>query len=177
MKTLVLEKQYPLIRDAALVLLASFVLALFAKVAIPLPFTPVPIATQSAVVLLLGALLGARRATAAVFAFLAQGAMGLPVFAAGIGLAYLFGPCGGYLFGYLAAAFVVGGLFERSKDLFSATLAMIAGTLVIYLFGAGYLATFIGLKKALLLGVAPFLLGDALKILVCLKIVQWFKKI
>lgn len=175
-KTLVYQPT--LFRDIALILLSSVVLGLFAKVSIPLPFTPIPIATQPHIVLLLAALLGAKRAGAAVLSFLTQGAFGLPVFAGGMGgIAILLGPRGGYLIGYLAAAFVVGWLLEkRKKTLGNTALALTAGNFVIYLFGAGYLSTMIGFQKAFVLGVAPFLIGDALKILACLKILQWFKR-
>lgn len=176
LKVKTLDCQPPLFRDIAFTLFASFLLGLFAYVSIPLPFTPIPIATQPHIVLLLAALLGVRRAGAAVFSFLSQGALGLPVFAGGAaGAAILFGPRGGYLIGYLVAAFVVGWILEkREKTLGNTAWALIAGNFTIYLFGAGYLATMIGMQKAFFLGVAPFLLGDALKILACMKILQRF---
>ncbi len=158
-------------------ILGSILIGLFAQVSIPLPFTPIPIATQSAVVLLLGVLLG-RKAVFSVAGFLAQGLLGFPVFAGGMaGFALLAGPRGGYLAGYLAAAYVVGWIIERSseKTLLRAFYAMAAGTLVIYLCGALRLASFIGLQKALLLGVAPFLIGDLCKIFVGLKLLKAFR--
>lgn len=173
------SKPLTFLRDLTLVLLASFAIGLLAKASIPLPFTPVPLATQNTFILFLAVLLGARRAAAAVLAFLAQGALGLPVFAGGIGgLAKLVGPTGGYLFGYVAAAYIVGYLVERTRDktVTKTFLALAAGTLVIYLFGASYLSTFIGLPKALLLGVAPFLLGDLLKIVFGLKLLSWLRR-
>lgn len=161
-------------RDFALVLLASFIICLSGQIAIPLWFTPVPIATQNSVVLLMAALLGARRGTAATFAFLAQGAMGLPVFSNGAaGFAHFFSPTGGYLIGYLVASFVVGAIAEKRKFIASAVGALIAGNAIVYLFGASYLAKFVGLNKAFLLGVAPFLIGDLIKTLASLKILQW----
>lgn len=171
MRTLTLSLEKVTARDITLVLLASFAICLFGQVSIPLWFTPIPIATQNCAVLLTGALLGARRGSAAVFAFLAQGAMGLPVFAGGAaGFHILLGPRGGYLIGYLIAAFVVGYLIEKKK---SPMLALLAGQVAIFGLGAGYLATFVGVEKAFLLGVAPFLLGDALKMIVCLNILKW----
>ena len=166
-----------LARDATLVLLGSFAIALFANVTIPLPFTPVPIAAQSHVALLLGALLGAKRGASAVFAFLMQGALGLPVFAkAGFGLAVLFGPTGGYLFGYLLGAYVVGKLLEKGRTTLRTFSAFAVGSLLIYALGAGYLATFLGLKKALLLGVAPFLIGDLIKTVLSMKALEWMRR-
>src|ERR1700674_1128563 len=103
-KTLVIreEKIFSFLSSATLVILSSILIGLFAKVSIPLPFTPVPLATQSGVVLILAVLLGSKRAFAAVLLFLMQGAAGLPVFIKGAGIAYLIGPTGGYLIGYLA---------------------------------------------------------------------------
>ena len=157
-----------LLYDAALVLGASLVIAMSAQVAIQLPFSPVPITGQTMAVLLVGALLGSRRGALAVLAYIAEGLAGLPVFAGGAaGLARLFGPTGGYLVGFVAAAFLVGWLAERGWDRrFGTTLAaMTLGNLVIYSVGAVWLAVFVGgLSGAWSLGVLPFLPGDTLKI-------------
>ena len=157
-----------LLYDAALVLGASLVIALSAQVAIQLPFSPVPITGQTMAVLLVGALLGSRRGALAVLAYIAEGLAGLPVFAGGAaGLARLFGPTGGYLVGFVAAAFLVGWLAERGWDRrFGTTLAaMTLGNLVIYGVGAVWLAVFVGgLSRAWSFGVLPFLPGDAIKI-------------
>lgn len=169
MPTLVLEKSYA--RDFALVLLASLVICLAGQISIPLWFTPVPMTLQNGTVLFLAALLGSRRAVAATFAFLAQGALGLPVFAT-VGSAFLLKPTGGYLIGYLVASFIVGSLIERKK---SPILAFALGHLAIYACGAGYLATFIGVNQAILLGIVPFLLGDFMKMALSCKALQWLK--
>ena len=158
-----------LLYDAALVLGASLVIALSAQVAIQLPFSPVPITGQTMAVLLVGALLGSRRGALAVMAYIAEGLAGLPVFAgATAGLARLFGPTGGYLVGFVAAAFLVGWLAERGWDRrFGKTLAaMTLGNLVIYAVGVVWLAVFVGgLSRAWSLGVLPFLPGDVIKII------------
>lgn len=173
MQTLTLEKNTTT-RDIALVLLASFVICLSGQIAIPLWFTPIPLVTRNSVILLIGALLGARRASAATFLFLLQGALGLPVFTNGAaGVHHFFGPHGGYLIGYLLASYTVGYIVEKGK---SPITALAAGNLVIYLCGASYLSTFVGPTKAFLLGVAPFLLGDILKTIVSLKFLQWTNK-
>jgi biotin transport system substrate-specific component len=157
-----------------LVILASFAICLAGKFAIPLWFTPIPLVTQNTLVLLLAALLGSKRGAAAVFAFLAQGAMGLPVFANGAsGFLTLLGPKAGYLFGYLIAAYIVGSLVERNKN--HTALALLLGNLTIYTFGAAYLSTFIGIDKAFYLGVAPFILGDLVKSVIAYKIIGWVK--
>lgn len=161
-------------RDFLFVVLASLALGLFGRISIPLWFTPVPIATQNTAVLLVAALLGSRRGVAAVFAFLAQGAMGLPVFSNGAaGFAHFFGPTGSYLIGYLVAAFVVGLIAEKRKTIGGFTLALAAGNATIYLFGVCGLSFFVGFNKAFQLGVVPFLIGDFVKSLIVVKILHW----
>lgn len=164
----------PFATDVALVLGWSLLIGLCAKISVPLPFTPIPIQTQSILVFLGAALFGSKRATLATIAFVAQGAAGLPVFAGGAaGLAVLMGPRGGYLIGYIVAAFLIGSILERRRSLKEAALAMCMGNAALFLCGATYLATFIGWQKAFLLGVVPFILGDLLKIGVILKLLQW----
>jgi biotin transport system substrate-specific component len=171
MQTLTLERSY--MKDFCLVILASFAIGLAAHIAIPLWFTPVPLSTQNIVIISLSALLGSRRAFLATLAFLAQGAMGLPVFAnGGAGLLAILGPTGGYLVGYLVASFVVGYLVERQKGL---GFSFLMGHIAIFGCGAGYLASFVGMEKAILLGIAPFILGDILKTIVAVKSTQWIR--
>ncbi len=150
--------------DLALILLGSVVVAACAQISIPLQ--PVPVTGQTLAILLVGMALGSRRGALALLAYLAEGAAGLPVFAGGqSGLAYMAGPTGGYLLGFVAAAWLVGWLAERGFDrnLFTTLAAMAAGNIVIYFFGVLWLQTLIGLDKALIGGVYPFLIGDALK--------------
>lgn len=161
-----LASRNALLADALLVTLGSLLVAALAQVSIPLPFTPVPITGQTFAVLLVGAALGARRGAASLGLYVAQGAFGLPVFAGGAsGLAKLTGPTGGYLVGFVAAAYVVGFLAERGLDrrLWTALGAFVIGELVIYLVGVPWLAQFIGWDKALVGGLWPFLPGDAVK--------------
>jgi len=159
--------QRALVRDALLVLGASVAIGLSAFVAIPLPFTPVPLTLQTLVVLLAGITLGRRRGVLAVLVYIAQGLAGLPVFAGGgVGMARLLGPTGGYLVGFVLAAGLVGWLAEKGWDrkVRSALGALALGTVVIHGAGALWLATFVGLPAALVQGVLPFLVGDAMKI-------------
>ncbi|MFQ5855820.1 MAG: biotin transporter BioY [Anaerolineae bacterium] len=157
-----------LARDAALVVVFSLINAAAAQVSIPLPFTPVPVTGQTFAVLLTGALLGSRLGGLSLLLYLAEGAAGLPVFALGrSGLVTLLGPTGGYLFAFPAAAFVVGWLAERGWDrrVLTTALAMILGNLVIYAGGVTWLARFVGgLAEAVTLGMMPFLIGDAIKL-------------
>jgi biotin transport system substrate-specific component len=155
------------IRNLFLVIGGSFLIALFSRISIPLPFSPVPIALQGHVCLLLGALLGSRLGALTVLTYLFQGALGLPVFALGkAGMAILLGPTGGYLVGYVLGAWIVGYLIERSgcRNLKQATLALTVGTLAIYLCGLPQLALFVGAEKVFFLGMLPFLLGDFFKL-------------
>lgn len=155
--------------DLVLVLSFSFIIAALAQVAIPLPFTPVPITGQTLGVLLAGFLLGSRRGAGAVLLYLAEGAAGLPVFAgAKAGMAVFFGPTAGYLLGFVVAAYLVGVLAERDWDRnYALTLGgMVLGNLVIYTFGVSWLAVILGsLTTAITAGLVPFLIGDLIKIL------------
>lgn len=157
-----------LLYDIGLVLAGSLFIALSAQIAISLPFSPVPITGQTLAVLLVGALLGSRRGSLAVLAYIAEGLAGLPVFAGGAaGPARLLGPTGGYLVGFVVAAYLVGALAERGWDRRVATTAaaMVLGNLVIYAVGVLWLAPFVGgLSKAVTLGAVPFIPGDVLKI-------------
>jgi biotin transport system substrate-specific component len=162
-------------KNLILVLGSSILIGLFAHVSIPLPFTPIPIATQPSLVLFLAVVLGSKRAVGAVFAFLLQGALGLPVFVGGAaGLRILMGPRAGYFFGYLIAAYLVGKLMEigGKRSILQAFFSMVAGNVIIYFFGAAALSLFIGGSQALLLGVLPFILGDLVKIAIGLKFLR-----
>lgn len=156
------------VRGLALIVAFSLLTALSAQVAIPLPWTPVPITGQTFAVLLTGALLGSRLGALAMMAYLIEGASGLPFFAAGgSGLQrLLLSPTSGYLLAYPAAAFVVGLLAERGWDrrLTTAAAAMAAGSIVILLSGWAWLSRFISPAEAWQVGVAPFLIGDVVKI-------------
>jgi biotin transport system substrate-specific component len=153
--------------DVALITAGSLAVALSAQVAVPLPFTPVPVTAQPFAVLLVGALLGARRGALALVAYLAEGALGAPVFAGGaFGPATLAGPSGGYLVGFVPAAALCGGLAERGWDrrFLSTLLAMALGTCCLYACGLPWLARFVGADRVLALGFLPFIVGDGLKI-------------
>ncbi len=144
--------------------------AVAAQVSVPLPFTPVPLTLQPMVVLLGGAMLGARLGAASQALYLMAGVAGLPVFALSgglsMGLLRLVGPTGGYLMAYPLAAAVVGTLASRGLDrrMGGAALAMLAGLAVIFTGGVSWLAKDTGLQTALMLGLYPFVLVDVLKI-------------
>jgi biotin transport system substrate-specific component len=153
--------------DGLMVLAGSILIALCARMTVLLPISPVPITGQTFAVLLVGALLGWRRGVATVGLYLLEGAAGLPVFAGGLsGLAYMFGPTGGYMVGFLAAAALTGWLAGRGWDRHFVTTAaaMTLGSIVLFLPGVLWLAVLVGLPLAVETGLKPFLPGEAIKI-------------
>ncbi|MCK4653610.1 MAG: biotin transporter BioY [Candidatus Cloacimonetes bacterium] len=163
------KKVHSLFYNIALVIAGSLLLTISAKFSFPIPFSPVPVTLQTLAVLLIGTLLGSKRGSITVLFYLSQGIMGLPVFAkGGAGFAYLLGPTGGYLVGFVFAAFLAGFLAEKGWDRsFAKTaLAMTLGTIVIFIFGIGWLSVFVGINKAVLLGLMPFIIGEVFKILI-----------
>ena len=160
-------RPYALVYDMTWIIGGSLLIALAAQVAVPLPFTPVPVTGQTLAVVLMGALLGSARGGVCVIAYLAEGSMGLPVFTGGgAGIAHLMGPTGGYLLGFVAAAWLTGALAERGWDrrVKTALAAMFVGNAVIYVFGLPWLAYFVGGGRVLEMGLLPFVPGDLLKL-------------
>jgi biotin transport system substrate-specific component len=154
------------LRAIILIALGTALLTLSAKFNLPLPY--VPMTLQTLMVLLIGAAYGWRLGCATVIAYLAEGAFGLPVFAGPAGgLAPLLGPTAGYLFGFVAAAFVTGWLSERGWDRSVPLLfvAMGLGHFIILAAGFGWLAfgVKLGVEKAWLVGIAPFLAASLIK--------------
>jgi biotin transporter BioY len=155
----------------AFVVAGSALLALGAQLSIPLPMGMPPITGQTFALALVVALLGTRGAALAAVVYLAEGALGLPVFSPhGLpGLARFIGPSAGYLIAFPIGAYVTGVLFDRGLwSSYTGRLVAIAlGTAVVFLGGAAWLAHFVGsFPKALVVGIAPYLIGDALKTIV-----------
>ncbi len=152
--------------DVLLIFAGAGLVAALSRLSVPLPFSPVPLTGQTLGVLLVGAALGSRRGFLSLMTYLVAGASGLPVFAmGGAGPGWLLGPTGGYLMSFPLAAALVGFLVEKGwgRNLFLALSAMVLANLLIYLVGAGWLAT-LGFDP-LRAGVLPFIPGDTLKIL------------
>jgi biotin transport system substrate-specific component len=148
----------------------SLFIALSAQIAIPLPFTPVPVTLQTLMVLASGALLGSRRGAAAVILYIAEGLAGLPVFSLGrSGIAHLAGPTGGYLVGFIAAAFLAGLFSERGWDRHGllAYAGLMIADLALFVPALLWLGVFTGFSNVLVMGALPFFLADALKAAVC----------
>lgn len=168
-ETLVTSTTVPkrVLQSLAVIVAGSLLLTLSAKVEIPLQ--PVPFTFQSLVVLALGVVFGPMLGLATVLAYLAQGALGLPVFAGtpekGIGLAYMVGPTGGYLLGFAIAAYVTGWLARAKWDrnIVTMAIAMLIGNVIIYAFGVAHLASLIGFDKAVEFGLKPFVFFDIIK--------------
>jgi biotin transport system substrate-specific component len=164
------ERMLEAARQVALVVGGSLFVALCARITIPLPFTPVPLTVQNFGVLLVGLLLGSRRGFAALILYLAEGAMGMPVFSplGPGGVAQILGVTGGYLLVYPFVAGLAGFIFERGTKSFAR--AAIAGLLAeIVLFAGGvtwlYVATH-SLAKAAYLGLYWFVAAEVMKVMV-----------
>jgi biotin transport system substrate-specific component len=151
-----------LARDVTLSAGFALAIGLSARIALPIPGTPVPVTAQTLVVLLGAAVLGARRAGFGAAAYLALGLAGTPWFTATGGATL------GYIVGFVVAAAVVGRLAAAtgSRSVLGVTALMIVGNGIIYAFGVSFLALYLGVGagQALTLGALPFVLGDAIKV-------------
>jgi biotin transport system substrate-specific component len=158
-------------KQAAIVISASLFVALCARISVPLPGTPVPLTLQNFGVLAVGLLLGSRRGFAALTLYLAEGAVGLPVFSMGAGIAYLLGPTGGFLLAYPIVAFVAGYIYEHSAKKVSgrfvwAVLASLAAELVLFASGLSWLAILThSVSLAIKFGLYWFVFAEVIKVL------------
>ena len=196
--------QSQIIKSLFVIFLGSIILTISAKIKVP--FYPVPMTMQTFVVVLIGVTLGWKLGLATVFAYLFEGAIGIPVFAGtpekGLGFAYLMGPTGGYLFGFLVATYVAGSFkydncfdsqkFKLAKENLPFFLALrsaitlpykniiklIFSVSFIYIFGLLWLGFLIGWDKPIFqLGAYPFLLAELFKILILAYIAGFFYKV
>jgi len=196
--------QSQIIKSLFVIFLGSIILTISAKIKVP--FYPVPMTMQTFVVVLIGVTLGWKLGLATVFAYLFEGAIGIPVFAGtpekGLGVAYLMGPTGGYLFGFLVATYVAGSFkydncfdsqkFKLAKENLPFFLALrsaitlpyknviklIFSVSFIYIFGLLWLGFLIGWDKPIFqLGAYPFLLAELFKMLILAYIAGFFYKV
>lgn len=158
-----------ILRNVVLVLAGTALIAISSKILVP--FWPVHMTMQTAVIMIIAAAYGWRLGTLTVIAYLVEGAMGLPVFtgtpAKGIGIAYMLGSTGGYLLGFVALAFVVGWAAERGFDRRPVMLtgAMLVGEVIMYALGIFWLGYLMGWDKPILeWGLYPFLAAEVVKI-------------
>jgi biotin transport system substrate-specific component len=168
---------FGLLRNASLVLAGTVIIAIAAQIKVPM--WPVPITMQTLAVLLIGLTYGGRLATATLVLYLFEGAVGLPVFASGGGLAQFMGPTGGYLVGFLFAASLLGFASDKgfTKNITGLLGSLTLATALIYLPGVLWLSTFTGVEKALMLGMIPFLLGDVIKAVIVALIARPVRKV
>lgn len=159
------SKRWVLVRDVALIFGATILTAMAAGVKLQVGIVPVTL--QTFVVLLSGILLGSKRGAATQIAYIFAGLAGVPWFSSGGGLQYLLSPTFGYLLGFVFAAYVVGFFAERGwdKKIITLAAALLIGTACIYAFGLLWLSKFVSQEHLLSIGLYPFILGDALKIL------------
>lgn len=177
MKNIVLSlpnsKAFGLIKAFFVCLFASFLIGLLASLKIYVPFTPIAFVLQMQFIFLLALFLGAKKAFFATLLFLFQGALGLPVLASSTSFTLALG----YYIGWAIAAFVIGSFAERKRTYMSAFLALFIGNyLITYFLGALIFSFYVGVKKAFLLGVLPFIIPDLIKnllIIKLLKLVKW----
>jgi biotin transport system substrate-specific component len=170
------DSRFAALRAVVLMVVGTALLTISAKVQVPLPF--VPMTMQTLVVLIIGASYGWRLGGATVALYLAEGAMGMPVFAntppMAAGVAYLAGPTGGFLFGFLAAALVMGFMAERGWDrsLLRVAVMMTIGHAVILLAGFGWLSVLLPVAKAWSVGIAPFMAATIVKTALAVALMQ-----
>ena len=164
------ERGFEIARNIALIVGGSLVVALCARVAIPLPGTPVPLTVQNLGVLLVGLMLGSRRGFAALALYLAEGAMGMPVFSptGPGGIAQLLGPTGGFLLAYPLVAFIAGYIFEHGRKSFaSAAVAGFLAEILLFASGLTWLALLThSVSAAFRLGFYWFVFAEVIKIMV-----------
>lgn len=164
------EQSLGLVKQAGIVISASAVIAVCARLVLPLPFTPVPLTLANFAVLLVGLALGSKRGSAAAALYLVWGAMGLPVFSpAGVGgIAQLLGPTGGYLLAYPVVAFIAGWISERGAASFGRNVvAGVTAEFVLFASGITWLAMMTGSwQRAVAFGLAPFFFAEVMKVMV-----------
>lgn len=145
-------------------------------ISIPIPLSPVPIVLSDFFVMLTGLFLGARWGITSVGLYIFLGALGLPVFSGGkTGLAHLFGPTGGYLFGFLIAVYVIGYISHKGKaSVYKDLAALLAGNLIIYAIGVPWLKEALNLTwdKAFAFGLIPFIPGTIIKIVAAIGLIK-----
>lgn len=158
------------LKDMILISIFTAILAALAYIAIPMPFSPVPVTGQTFGIMLVGMILGKKRGVVSILLLIALGAIGVPVFSgARAGLGVVFGPTGGYIISWLAAVVVIDIIYKTIKGFKGALLAgFIGGVVVVYAIGVPWLAfsTGMSIPAAFMVGGLPFIPGDLFKVAV-----------
>jgi biotin transport system substrate-specific component len=164
------------IKNIVLILFGSFLLAVSSKIQVP--FWPVPMTMQTFVVFLIGMSYGWKLSFLTLVAYIIEGALGLPVFATGSGLAYLMGPTAGYIYGMLLAVIVIGFLSEKgfSNTYFMSLISLLIGSVIIFTLGVIYLGSIIGYDKAISFGLLPFIPSELFKIALAVALIPSISK-
>jgi len=157
-------KEKETFKNILLVLGGVAFLSIMSQVLIPLPYTPVPISLGTFGVTLMALLYGRKLGTATILSYVAAGSLGAPIFAGGKA-GSLFSPTGGYILGYIVATIILGYLADRgvTKSYVKTILSLILSSAIILTLGSLVLSLFVPGKNAFMIGVLPFLPGDALK--------------
>ena len=157
------EKEF--FKSIFFVLSGVIFLSIMSQLIIPLYFTPVPISLGSFGVMLIALLYGRKLGTATVLSYVAAGSLGAPIFA-GFKAGSLFSPTGGYILGYIAAALILGFLFDKgiAKSYVKTFLSLLLVSVIIFILGALVLMLFVPIKNVFMAGVLPFIPGDMLKV-------------
>ena len=157
-------KEKETFKNILLVLGGVAFLSIMSQVLIPLPYTPVPISLGTFGVTLMALLYGRKLGTATILSYVAAGSLGAPIFAGGKA-GSLFSPTGGYILGYIVATIILGYLADRgvTKSYVKTILSLMLSSAIILTLGSLVLSLFVPGKNAFMIGVLPFLPGDALK--------------
>ncbi len=157
--------------NVALVLIGTLLLAISAKVQVP--FWPVPMTMQTFVVFLIGTTYSIRLSFITLIIYLFEGALGLPVFASGGGIAYLSGPTAGYLYGMTISAVLISYLANKGFTLtyVKTIITLLLASIIIFAFGIIYLGSIIGYEKAIQVGLLPFIPSEIFKIALAVAII------
>tara|TARA_Y100000746_G_scaffold151816_1_gene130143 strand:- start:748 stop:1311 length:564 start_codon:yes stop_codon:yes gene_type:complete len=162
--------------NVLLILFGTLLLTISAKVQVP--FWPVPMTMQTFVVFLIGSTYGVRLSFLTLVAYLIEGAMGLPVFAAGGGILYLTGPTAGYLYGMTIAAVIISYFANQgySTSYLKSFISIIIGSAIIFALGVLYLGSIIGYNKAIQAGLLPFIPSELFKIVLAVLLIPTLNK-
>ena len=157
-------KEKETLKNILLVLGGVAFLSLMSQVIIPLPFTPVPISLGTFGVTLMALLYGRKLGTATILSYVAAGSLGAPIFA-GFKSGSLFSPTGGYILGYIVATIILGYLSDKgvTKSYVKTFFSLLLSSAIILILGSIVLSLFVPGKNAFMVGVLPFLPGDAIK--------------